>query len=193
MAGNARYTALLDACVLYSIAITDSLMSLATARLFAAKWTTEIETEWITALEGRRPDIRGKLGTRRDCMREAIPDWEVPESAWRPLASCLTLPDIDDAHVLAAAIAGHADCIVTSNVRDFPADIVGPYGIEIIDPDVFIINQLDLSQFAALAAFKRMRARLKKPESTPEEFAQSLERAGLPLTADRLREAAELI
>ena len=36
MAGHARYTAVLDACVLYSIAVTDALMSLATAGLFAA-------------------------------------------------------------------------------------------------------------------------------------------------------------
>jgi len=43
MAGNARYTALLDACVLYPIAMADSLMSLATAGLFAAKWSTKIE------------------------------------------------------------------------------------------------------------------------------------------------------
>lgn len=45
MAGNARYTALLDACVLYPIAVADALMSLATEGLFAAKWTTRIEVE----------------------------------------------------------------------------------------------------------------------------------------------------
>ena len=43
MAGQARYTALLDACVLYPFAMTDALLSLATAGLFAAKWTTRIE------------------------------------------------------------------------------------------------------------------------------------------------------
>jgi hypothetical protein len=52
------------------------------------------------------------------------------------------LPDPDDAHVLAAAIAGHADCIVTVNLRHFPDAIVGPYGIEVVDPDKFIINQV---------------------------------------------------
>jgi hypothetical protein len=31
MAGHVRYTALLDACVLYPLAMTDALMSLATA------------------------------------------------------------------------------------------------------------------------------------------------------------------
>jgi predicted nucleic acid-binding protein len=110
---NARYTALLDACVLYPIAITDSLMSLATAGLFAAKWTRRIEQEWIAALGEQRPDLKGRLDVRRDAMREAIPDWEVPEAAWAPLIGNDSLPDPDDRHVLAAAIAGHADCIVT--------------------------------------------------------------------------------
>jgi phage gpG-like protein len=41
--------------------------------------------------------------------------------------------------------------------------------------------------------FKRMRVRRKKPESTPEDFAQALERSGLPATAQRISEAAELI
>ncbi len=76
MAGHARYTAVLDACVLYSIAMTDALLSLATAGLYAAKWTTRIEDEWIRALENSRPDLAGRLDVRRDCMRAAVPDWE---------------------------------------------------------------------------------------------------------------------
>lgn len=193
MAGNARYTALVDACVFYSAAMTDSLLSLATAKLFAAKWTTKIESEWMAALEEQRPELKGKLDKRRDLMRIAVPDWEVPETAWGPITGGLVLPDKDDAHILASAIAGHADCIVTSNLRDFPPYVVEPHGIEIIHPDVFIVNQLDLSQIASLAAFKRMRARLKNPSMTPEEFTKSLARGGLPLTAERLSEAAELI
>ena len=74
MAGHARYTALLDACVLYPVAMTDALLSLATAGFFAAKWTTMIETEWIRSLERQRPDLVGKLIVRRDSMREAVPD-----------------------------------------------------------------------------------------------------------------------
>lgn len=72
MAGHARYTALLDACVLYPLAMADALMSLAIAGLFAAKWTARIESEWIVALEEKRPDLQGRLGFRRDQMREAI-------------------------------------------------------------------------------------------------------------------------
>jgi len=193
VAGHARYTALLDACVLYPLAMTDALMSLATAGLYAAKWTVRIETEWIAALEERRPDLKGRLDIRRDQMREAIPDWEVPEAAWQACAGGLRLPDPDDVHVLAAALAGHADCIVTANLKDFPVEAVGPLGVEVIHPDQFIVAQWDLDQLVAVAAFKRMRARWKKPQSTAEDFANALERGGLPATAQRLREAIELI
>lgn len=193
MAGHARYTALLDACVLYPMAMADALMSLATAGLFAAKWTTRIEAEWIRSLEDNRPDLQGRLDYRREQMREAVPDWEVDEQAWTICARGLELPDPDDVHVLAAAFAGHADCIVTANLKDFPAEVVAQLGIEVIHPDQFIVAQWDLDQLVAVAAFKRMRARWKKPQASAEDFATAMERGGLPATAQRLREAAELI
>jgi predicted nucleic acid-binding protein len=193
VAGHARYSALLDACVLHPMAMADALMSLASAGLYAAKWTRRIEAEWMTSIEERRPDLHGRLDYRRDQMREAVPDWEVEAHAWRPIAVGLALPDPNDVHVLAAALAGHADGIVTANLRDFPIDVVGPLGIEIIHPDQFIVAQWDLDQLAAVAAFKRMRARWKKPETNAEDFAGAMERGGLPATAQRLRDAAELI
>lgn len=193
MAGHARYTALLDACVLYPMAMADALMSLAAAGLFAAKWSTRIEGEWIQALEGRRPELAGRLGFRRDQMRAAVPDWEVPESAWQACALGLQLPDPDDVHVLAAAMAGHADCIVTANLKHFPVSVLAPLNIEVVHPDSFIVAQWDLDPLEAVAAFKRMRARWKQPQASAEDFAAAMERGGLPATAQRLREAAELI
>jgi hypothetical protein len=100
MAGHARYTALLDACVLYPLAMTDALMSLATAGLYVAKWTTRIEQEWIRSLERQRPELVGRLTIRRDSMRQAVPDWEVTESAWASSLSEIVLPDRDDVHCL---------------------------------------------------------------------------------------------
>ena len=193
MAGHARYTALLDACVLFPVAVCDSLMSVAATGLYAPKWTQRIEDEWTRSLEqtsGRPP---GAYTVRRDAMRDAAPDWEVPEHAWSRIAPCLQLPDPDDVHVLAAAIAGHADCIVTANLKDFPEDALAPFGIQVIHPDEFLIAQMDLDSLSVLAAFKEQRARLKNPAYTSSAFADALERNALVLTAQRLREAAALI
>ena len=193
MAGHARYTAILDACVLYPVCTADALMSLAVAELFAAKWTVEIEDEWVRNLVKNRPELAEKLQRRRDLMRLAIPDWEVPPQAWGAIAPGLTLPDQGDVHVLAAAIAGHADCIVTSNLKHFPDQILETYGLCAIHPDDFLIAQLDLDPIAALAALKDMRARSKKPPLEPAEFASAFERNGLVSMAERIRDAADLI
>ncbi len=71
--------------------------------------------------------------------------------------------------------------------------MIDPYGIEIVDPDRFIINQWDLDPIQAIAAFKSMRARWKRPETSPEDFAVAFDRVGLLVSAQRLREVAELI
>lgn len=193
MAGHVRYTALLDACVLYPTTIADVLMSLCVTGLFAAKWTRAIEVEWTRGVERNRPELAGKLGRRIDLMRVAVPDWEVPTDQYEALMPCLKLPDADDVHVLAAAIAGHADCIVTSNLKDFPLEILGTHGIEVIHPDDFIVMQLDIDAVVGLTALKAMRQRMKAPARSPDEFAALLERSELFSTAQRVREAAALV
>ena len=60
-------------------------------------------------------------------------------------------------------------------MKDFPVELVAPLGIEVIHPDRFIIAQWDLEQLAAVAAFKRMRARRQRPEASAEDFAAALE------------------
>jgi len=61
VAGQAHFTAVLDACAIYSIVICDALMSLACEDLFAAKWTQEIENEWMRNLAAQRPELAQKL------------------------------------------------------------------------------------------------------------------------------------
>lgn len=193
MAGHARYTALLDACVLFPIATCNALMSVAGTGIFAAKWTAQIDDEWTQSLAAAKGIELAKLAKRRDLMHQACPDWEVPRGAWEPLVSCIQLPDADDRHVLAAAMAGHADCIVTANLKDFPSDVLEPLGIEVLHPDAFLVAQIELAPLHVLPAFKAMRARHLNPAVTPEEFAHSLARAGLVRTADYLHQAAGLI
>lgn len=193
MAGNARFTALLDACVLYPAPVADALMSMHVAGLYTARWTRRIEDEWVEAVLRSRPEIHESLIRRRDTMRKVVLDWEVDQGSVEALEPCLSLPDPGDVHVLAAAIAGQVDCIVTANLRDFPSDALERHGLEVIHPDDFLVYQLDLDPIPALTAFKEMRLRHRNPALTVEEFAEVLERNSLVTTADRLREAADLL
>ncbi len=58
----------------------------------------------------------------------------------------LQLPDPDDCQVLAAAIIGGVDVIVTTNLSDFPQSILNQYDIEAQHPDDFISDLLDLKR-----------------------------------------------
>jgi predicted nucleic acid-binding protein len=193
MAGNNRYTALLDANVLYSVAVSDALMEVAATGIYAAKWSQQIDKEWVKNLAKNKGRPEVDFHTRRDLMHDACPDWEVTEDAWALIEPCLELPDANDRHVLAAAIAGHADSIVTINIKDFPDSVLEPLGISVLHPDEFLLQQLELEPLAVLPAFKVMRARLKNPAFTPEKFVDALERNGLIQTATFLRQALQLI
>jgi len=63
-------------------------------------------------------------------------------TGYEELIDGLHLPDPDDRHVLAAAIRGRADVIVTCNLKDFPAGALKSYGIEAQHPDEFLLNLL---------------------------------------------------
>jgi hypothetical protein len=66
MTGLARYTAILDACVLYPASLRDLLLSLARDGLFHARWSARIEDEWVHSLLRRRPDL-AEAALRRTC------------------------------------------------------------------------------------------------------------------------------
>ena len=124
-------------------------------------------------------------------LNASVPDCLVTH--YEKLAESIELPDADDRHVVAAAIADHADAIVTFNTKDFPHAVLQPYGIEVQHPDEFLMNQLQLQKIPALSAIKKMRARWTNPARPAQELITAFELRGLPLTADLLREAITLI
>jgi hypothetical protein len=98
------------------------------------------------------------------------------------------LPDAGDRHVLAAAVKTRASIIVTDNLRDFPDAILRPLDLEAKDADAFIADTIDLRVAQAVPALRRMRERLRRPEKTPETLLLDMEKIGLTLTADALRD-----
>jgi hypothetical protein len=111
-----RYTAVLDACVLVPIALADTLLRVAEKGLYRPLWSGRILAEAQAATEEIHPGI--DTAKRFAQMREAFDDALV--SGWEELEGGLSLPDQDDRHVLAAAIRGGAQAIITANAKDFP-------------------------------------------------------------------------
>ena len=179
-------TVLCDASVLYAAPVRDLLLELVLSDLFRAKWTERINEEWITRLLANRPDLTAtQLARTRTLMHAHVRDCLVED--YEALIDTLTLPDPDDRHVLAAAIKGHADVIVTFNLADFPARILAPYGIEAQHPDVFLGSLLELDSAEVCAAARRVRARLRQPPLDVAAYLMALERSGMPGTAGTLR------
>lgn len=186
-----KFTVIYDACVLYPAPLRDTLMRLALTDLFKAYWTDQIHEEWIRAVLRQGKHSRQALERTRDLMDRHARDPKV--TGYQSLIDGLTLPDPDDRHVLAAALRCNADAIVTFNLKDFPAEILSPYGIEALHPDDFIYYQLDMAPPECCRALKRQRESLRHPPKTVEEFLADLQTQQLPQTVSRLREFAEFL
>ena len=187
----ARFSVILDACVLYPAPLRDLLMRLALVDLFKARWTDKIHEEWINALLRKDKFSREKLEQTRDLMDENVRDAKV--TGYENLIDGITLPDPDDRHVLAAAIRCNADAIVTFNLKDFPEDVLKEYAIDVIHPDDFIFYQIDMASTACCQAIKAQRLALKRPPYSVDDFLNILQRQQLPQTVSRLREFADFL
>jgi len=177
----AHFTALYDACVLYPAPLRDFLMQLALTDLFRAKWSNLIHDEWINNLLEDRPALtREKLERTRRLMNSHVRDCLVEN--FELLIPSIKLPDLNDRHVVAAAIVSRTDVIVTYNLRDFPKDALAPYGLEAQHPDTFIRHLIDLSSEMVYRAAQTCHQRLRNPPKSLDEFLITLEQQRLPQT-----------
>ena len=186
-----RYTALIDACTLAGTLKRNLLLTLAEAEFFRVRWSEKImeETEIAIAkiLRAKNaPDAEERAANARRAMEAAFEDALV-EDYEHFLPACAGLPDGGDAHVLAAALKTQAATIVTENLRDFPDDHLGRLNVEARSADAFIADTIALDPGRAVAAIRRMRERLKKPEKTAELLLLDMEADGLTETVDVLR------
>lgn len=183
-------TVLYDACVLYPAPLRDLLMHIAMTDLCHAKWTDAIHDEWIRNLLRDRLDLKPEqLQRTRDLMNAHVLDCLV--TGYEPLIDAVTLPDPDDRHVLAAAIQTGADLIVTLNIKDFPKDVLFPYGIEAQHPDEFLMMLLERAPSEVCEAAKRHRESLKSPPKNVYEYVATLESHSLTRAGSKLRQFAE--
>lgn len=181
------FTAVYDANVLHPASLRDLLIRLAARGLFRAKWTEAILDEAFESVLRANPELdRERLDRTRAKMIQAVPDCLV--TGCEPLIHAIELPDEDDRHVVAAAVRCHAGVIVTSNLRDFPADALEPFSIEAQSPDVFILHLLGFARDEVIMAITKQAAALSQPPMTFDELLDRLSEVGLSRSVAAIRD-----
>lgn len=187
-----RYTAVLDACVLHPVFVRGALLWFAAERLYRPLWSADILDEWQRSLVRKFPDAPAeRFAAQRALIESEFEDAMV--SGYGGIAPGLDLPDPDDRHVLAAAIIGRADAIITANLKDFPQAQTLPFNVEVIHPDDFLVNAIDLETGRALSALRRHREALSTSAPSPTEYLDRFERCGLIQTRQRLQSVVDLL
>ena len=183
----ARFSVVLDACALVPIVQADLLLRLAEADLFRPLWSEIILEETQSAIERIHPDLKmsGLAQRRIAFMDEAFDDASV--DVWPDMYSSIELPDPDDRHVLAAAIQGRADLIVTNNLKDFPQEVLGHFDLSTQTPDEFFLNQLDLDPQQVMLVIQAQAKATENPVVTEEEILEKLRKSGAEKFADAAR------
>ncbi|MFN0092266.1 MAG: PIN domain-containing protein [Acidimicrobiales bacterium] len=175
--------AVVDANVLYSIELTDLLLTLGTRRLVRLHWSPAILDEVRRNL-ALRPDLSAEaIDYRLDRMNLALPG-ALDEA---PPALVESMPvNHKDRHVLALAVHVEAGTLVTFNLRDFPPAACEAYGIEARSPDDFLTTVADADVIGVRGALAAMAGRRSRPPMSVDQVLDRLARE-LPSFERRVR------
>ena len=113
----------------------------------------------------------------RDLMNAVLPTAMV--TGYEAVIPSIELPDANDRHVVAAAVAARASVIVTWNVRDFPASELRRYRLRTQTPDVFLVDLFDQIPDVIVQTTGRARRNLRQSKVSAEEFLDALRRQKL--------------
>jgi len=178
--------AVFDACILYPFHLRNIIVQAAVDRLVEARWTDEIHEEWIRNIVADAPGIPVvRLQATRRLMNDVLPDASV--SGYQDLVAAVNLPDPDDRHVVAAAIAARASVIVTWNLRDFPATALRKHGLRGQTPDEFLACMYDEVPDLTIGSLANARQNLNKSRVSASEFIDILGNQKLTQLAIRLK------
>jgi predicted nucleic acid-binding protein len=186
------FTAFLDASVLVPVSLTDTILRAAERDIFRPLWSKRILDETSRALGRVHPGTaQARFDVRIAEMTRAFPDAIV--AGYEAMEPSIELPDPDDRHVVAAARVGGADLLVTRNLKDFPAELLGQWGLEVIGPDDFLRDMLDLFPGQMMSALTEQAGALQRPALDLDDVLISLGLAGASGCVADVREQLELV
>ena len=173
-----------DANVLYSRVLRDYLLYAMTKRIIRVQWSAAILDEVVEHLIENVGGFDAESGERLvAAMNGTFPNSEVAPAAENVEAvAALAMPDEDDRHVLAAAVAADADVLCTDNIKHFPPDVMAAVGIEALTADNLLSLLVEEFEDDMLVVHQIAVSRL--PGATDESTIAALRRANATKTAD---------
>jgi len=184
----------IDACVWHAAFLRDLLVHAAVVGVIAPIWTPTIEHEWTKSVRVRRPDIDpARLESITSRIRVVIPNGCIPMPTLRIVPGTLLshLPDPDDWHVVAAALASRSSTICTFDKKGFPNSALATVGLESVTPDRLLERLLvspnpTSSPRLLLQAMQQHRTSLRAPTIDAHTYVAMLKRNTLAKTARAL-------
>lgn len=169
---------LLDACVIYPTVMREMLLGVARTGAYTPLWSPRILEEW--ALAARKLGPQGEAIARGEIamIQAAFPKASVPQHAG--LEGRLWLPDANDIHVLAAAIHGNAEGIITMNAKDFPRGILAEEGLSRNDPDAFLLGHFQADPEAVTPVAEAVLAEARRLSGEDWNLRSLMKKARLP-------------
>ncbi len=167
-----RLRVLLDANVLVDAQVRDLFLTMGEAELIDLRWSAEILDETRRALVGRLGLDSDKVERLLAAVTRAFSGASI--DGFEHLIDQLDLPDSDDRHVLAAAIHGECDLLVTYNEKDFPDELAAPGDVEVLTVDEAVFMLAGVFPASIGEVVRLQVERLKRPAMTVESFLDRL-------------------
>ncbi|WP_172136953.1 PIN domain-containing protein [Adlercreutzia sp. ZJ473] len=174
----------LDANVFVTSWTLDILLTLADQSVIEPIWSEKVLDEACKAINRVH---RTRNGRRYLAEAARAYPYAIAEANEKDLAN-IELPDPNDRHVVAGAIAGRCEIIVTYNIRDFPKEILAPSGLRAMHPDDFLIETATSNPDGAMAAIRALVSTKKHPPRSFEEEIEGLRANMLGRFADFVQE-----
>lgn len=167
----------IDANIFITSWVTDLLLSSSAQGLFIPLASEDIllevrehiATAWKKVPSADPQRYVSQLARYLSDMRRIV-------DGYSQLIASVELPDPDDRHVLAAAIQGHAQYILTWNIKDFPPSSLAAYDIRAITPDELMSQLFHAAPQQVLSAISAIVREKNHPPRTLEEELDGLSR-----------------
>lgn len=181
--------AFLDTNVLFGALSANILLTLAErpGAMYRPLWSDYVMEELREHLRERihppagtsDPDVfvTNRVEHRLSAMRDAFTKAEIRD--WRRTMPGIRsyVDDPDDAPILAGALAGGADCLVTDNIRDFHVeDIERRFDMRVVRRGTFLTFLYHRDPDGFMSRMRLMVSRNRMPPHTLEELHDRLER-----------------